>query len=157
MSKLTTVLLHTCLLLTACICAVTFTAYADASGTDGWSLSLPNNAKGSWALDHDTYSGGTSSLKIINESPAIGNVFTRAITRVSMVKGKKYDISMKVKIDHAQTAIFLPENWAKRCSLTSYGTKYDWNSFSFTYVATATGSAEMSYLLEGPGMMRVDD
>ena len=157
MSKLTKVLLHTCLLLTACICAVTFTAYADASGTDGWSLSLPNNAKGSWALDHDTYSGGTSSLKIINESPAIGNVFTRAITRVSMVKGKKYDISMKVKIDHAQTAIFLPENWAKRCSLTSYGTKYDWNSFSFTYVATATGSAEMSYLLEGPGMMWVDD
>ena len=156
MNKLTKKILSAGMAVMMIVSAIVVPAYAE-SGFDGWNLYLSNKSKGAWELDDTVFCSGTSSLKITNDSPITANVFTRAITRVNMTKGKKYDISMKIKSEYAQNAIFLPENWVKRYSLTSYGSEYDWKKFGFTYIASVTGSVEMSFLLEGYGKIWIDE
>ncbi|MGN0178147.1 MAG: carbohydrate binding domain-containing protein, partial [Monoglobaceae bacterium] len=129
-------------------------AYADSFS--GWTFFRSNNSDGSWKMDSTVFNSGTASMKIVNNSPITANVFVRAITKVNMVKGRKYDISLYVKSNKAQNFVFMPENWEKRYSLTSYGSEYDWRNFEFSYIAAKGGNVELSFLVEGYAEVWVD-
>ena len=68
---------------------------AEAGNSDGWEFMYFGGVDALIEIDETESSGGKSSMKAVNNSPAVGNVYAMAVTRVNLEAGKSYVVSMQ--------------------------------------------------------------
>ena len=120
----------------------------NAEDIAGWTSHFSGGAVGSVTIDNNVFYNGNASLKLVNNSPKSANVYMRAITKVSLEKGKEYTISARVKALQG-TTIALSMGWTKMYYITPFGGTYEWTNYEFTYIAPETKSTEFFILVEG--------
>lgn len=123
---------------------------ADAEALDGWSVQYVGDANATVGVDDTEAYRGKASLKVVNNSGRVGNVYVQVSTTVEMEAGKPYVVSLKAK-SKATTLVFTTFNWesSSNKTLTQFGSTFDWTNFEWIYTPVTSGDNELMFIIEG--------
>ncbi len=116
----------------------------------GWTVKLMNNVDATVSIDTEEKYSGEASLKIVNRSVSMPNVYLMVQTTVAMEAGRQYNISGMVKSEASTNLQFVVhEGGWERVSLTPFGKTYGWTNYEYTYIPKETKSFTFSLLVDG--------
>ncbi len=121
---------------------------AEAGNSNGWEFLYLGGVDALIEVDDTESFKGSASLKAVNNSPAVGNVYAMAATRVDLEAGKSYVVSMQVKSENSKILLSL-FNWANSQNLTQFGGTFDWTNFEWIFTPTESNSYELEIIIEG--------
>ncbi len=123
---------------------------ARAEAIDGWDIQYIGEINATVGIDNTESYSGKSSLKAVNNSGKVGNVYLMVSQSVELIAGTPYVVSIKAK-SKASTTVYTIFNWdsATLKDLTQFGGTYDWTNFEWIFTPEESGSYEMETIIEG--------
>ena len=105
---------------------------ARAEAMDGWDIQYVGNINATVEIDNTEAYRGKSSLKAVNNTGKLGNVYLLVSTATEMEEGTPYVVSVKAK-SKASTLAYAMFNWESSTikDLTQFGSTYDWKNYEW--------------------------
>lgn len=121
---------------------------AEAGNSNSWEFMYLGGVDALIKIDETESFKGRASMKAVNNSPDVGNVYAMAVTRVDLEAGKPYVVSMQVKSKNSKIlkSMF---NWTNSQNLTQFGGTFDWTNFEWVFTPDETNSYEFEIIIEG--------
>ena len=140
-----------------CIPSV-FINIAYAADITGWTVEYMGSCDADVTVDDEVTYAGNGALKVVNRSPAIGNVYVTITQSVPVEAGKKYYVGAKMKFDKASSVnMMINWDWNTNQSITRLGSTIDWTNIKWMYTATATQKVVLRVNVEGTGTAWFDN
>lgn len=123
---------------------------AGAEAIDGWDIQYVGNIDATVQIDNTEAYRGKSSLKAVNNTGKLGNVYLLISTTAELEAGTPYIVSVKAK-SKASTLAYAMFNWEGESikDLTQFGSTYDWKNYEWIYTPIKSGKQELQFLVEG--------
>lgn len=123
---------------------------ASAEDFDGISVSYIGEIDATIGIDRAEAYSGKASLKAVNNTGAVGNVYAMLSKTIRLEAGVAYAVSIKAK-SKASSTVYATFDWEGSAikRLTQFGGTYDWTNFEWIYTPATSGDHEMEIIIEG--------
>ncbi len=123
---------------------------AEAEALDGWDIEYVGDVDADIGIDNTEAYSGKASLKVVNYSGRLGNVYALISTSMEMEAETPYVVSVKAK-SKASTLVYVTFDWenSTRKELTQFGSTFDWKNYEWIYTPATSGSHQMLIIVEG--------